>query len=1209
MPEPQDNPGARSDGGEDVLSFVPPHLTPAERALLHPGAEATDDTPTIISKPANGVLRAEETFAQGLRGRRLAHFELIEPIGVGGMAAVIRACDTQLDRQVALKILPPEMAVDPENIRRFHQEARAAARLDHENIARVFFCGDDQGLHFIAFEFVEGENLRMLLDRRGPLPVPEAVHYLLQITLGLVHASSRGVVHRDIKPSNLIITPDGRAKLVDMGLARSLNPLGSADLTQSGVTLGTFDYISPEQALEPRDADVRSDIYSLGCTFYQIVTGQSPVPEGTAAKKLHHHQHVPPVDPRELNPAVPDELAAILSRMMAKDPRDRYQDPLHLAKHVDDLAKRLGLPSDVPDHVRTVQVPAPPPAPRSHPLLVAGVAGLLLVVLVSLHGMLSGPGSAGRRPVPDWASEPPGKFELERPILPSNDNRVAAASQETPVIPPEQAGPYRVSVKSLAELEQAVQESRRHPETVLELAGAIDLTPALGSLVFDGPGQVTLQPAEESTAGAMPAAPVLRLEYRLDARGTDGTAPWAGLTVKAGKVVMKGVHFEIDAHEADVVLAALRVREGGQLVLKDCDFIQANALANPQKGRLSAVVVDGPAALPATPERPQLEAVHCSFRHGRPLRPQAAVQPSAQDGLTLSGAANVHLTSCAFGPHRAAVHLLERATADVWMQQCSVFLLDGAAFQADDRASFTRLRVAQSIFSRPVEEAPTPGAVAAVVKCGERLAELPLLGSNNAYHNLGAFCVRGDEKLNWSQVQQRFRDARDEKAHVVTSWPWNMPRPLDALDDLQPRNAFAPLVDHPDLRLGEQLIGCQALVGHQLYDSPLPRVEERTVNVRIVDPSQEADGNRYKSLADAILASRPGDTVLINHNGPLRIEAVIEKTPLDLTVKAGEGYHPVLRLRGTRESEAVLFRVYDGELRFEKLEFLLQPRQRRFRELQSVVGVSGLGKVTFTDCVVTLDGGDEASLAVVTLADPSKVMAPDPERPSARSVPEIVVTNSFVRGRGDFLKVPASRGFDLKATNLLAALDGSFLNVGGNPVEPPADAAPGRLTLERVTTYLTGHLIQVRTAKNKLDLVPLSVASAQRCLFAAAGTQPLIHFGGEITDDQLRRLSWRGEQNAYSNYAVFLEQQVKHDEMMMGMTEPYKRPRWETFTGETNSRYDPVRFAGAPVSDAGLARAAAGVFRVPAEPGDEPGADLARLPAPWSDAGTPRVAD
>ena len=206
--------------------------------ILAGSAPNTDDVPTMISKtqPAQNViaLGADSSLSNSLRGRTLAHFELLEPIGVGGMAAVIRARDKQLDRFVALKILPPEMAVDPEHVKRFHQEARAAAKLDHENIARVYFCGEDQKLHFIAFEFVEGQNLRMVMERRGRLPVKDAVHYLLQIATGLAHAASRGVVHRDIKPSNIIITPSGRAKLVDMGLARSLAPHDNRQLDAIG---------------------------------------------------------------------------------------------------------------------------------------------------------------------------------------------------------------------------------------------------------------------------------------------------------------------------------------------------------------------------------------------------------------------------------------------------------------------------------------------------------------------------------------------------------------------------------------------------------------------------------------------------------------------------------------------------------------------------------------------------------------------------------------------------------------------------------------------------------------------------------------------------------------------------------------------------------------------------------------------------------------
>src|SRR5690349_8192301 len=196
MPDPSLPAAPLSSEGEPI-----PRPTDEDAINLLDGSiEPTDDSPTVISKPPQAIPagKGDEQFSGGLRGRRLAHFELIEPIGVGGMAAVLRARDTQLDRLVALKILPPEMASDAENVRRFHQEARSAARLDHENIARVFFYGEDRRLHFIAFEFVEGENLRTILERRGKLPVAEAVRYVLQIATGLEHASSRGVVHRDI---------------------------------------------------------------------------------------------------------------------------------------------------------------------------------------------------------------------------------------------------------------------------------------------------------------------------------------------------------------------------------------------------------------------------------------------------------------------------------------------------------------------------------------------------------------------------------------------------------------------------------------------------------------------------------------------------------------------------------------------------------------------------------------------------------------------------------------------------------------------------------------------------------------------------------------------------------------------------------------------------------------------------------------------------
>jgi serine/threonine protein kinase len=227
-----------------------------------------------------------------MQGLRLGHYVIDRPLGVGGMAAVLLATDTQLDRKVALKILPPAVATDPDTLERFHHEARCAAKLDHENIARVFASGEDQGLHFIAFEYVEGLDLKSLLDSRGKLSPQEAIPLIYQACMGLEHAAAKGMVHRDIKPSNLVLMPGGKLKVIDMGLARNLDQSAESGMTRSGITLGTFDYLSPEQAIDPRAADARSDIYSLGCTLYHLLTGKPPVPEGSPALKLTHHQNI-----------------------------------------------------------------------------------------------------------------------------------------------------------------------------------------------------------------------------------------------------------------------------------------------------------------------------------------------------------------------------------------------------------------------------------------------------------------------------------------------------------------------------------------------------------------------------------------------------------------------------------------------------------------------------------------------------------------------------------------------------------------------------------------------------------------------------------------------------------------------------------------------------------------------------------------------------
>jgi tRNA A-37 threonylcarbamoyl transferase component Bud32 len=267
-------------------------------------------------------------------------YRVLGLLGQGGMGAVYRAEHRHMDRPVALKVIHPGLMRDPAAVRRFRQEVRAAARLHHPNIVTAHDADQAGGLHFLVMEYVEGTTLAELVRRRGPLPVPEACEYARQAALGLQHAHERGMVHRDIKPQNLMLTPGGQVKVLDFGLARlPRTPDGSlagevpaGPLTGAGAVMGTADYIAPEQAADPRGADIRADVYALGCTLFHLLAGRPPFPDGTVPEKLARHagSAFPPVS--ALRPDVPAGLAAVLARMTARDPADRYQAPAEVAE-------------------------------------------------------------------------------------------------------------------------------------------------------------------------------------------------------------------------------------------------------------------------------------------------------------------------------------------------------------------------------------------------------------------------------------------------------------------------------------------------------------------------------------------------------------------------------------------------------------------------------------------------------------------------------------------------------------------------------------------------------------------------------------------------------------------------------------------------------------------------------------------------------------
>lgn len=307
---------------------------------------AVSQSPLLDISSAFSGLQPRE-LGMALVGHQIDDVVLEEFIGGGGMGAVLRGRDVVLHRTVAVKVLSTHQTGDEESEKRFRMEARSAARLDHPRIARVYYVGEDRGLRFIVFEYIEGTNIRDLVIANGPLSIASTLSYTLQIADALTHAWERGVVHRDIKPSNIIITSEGQAKLVDMGLARvyQVGPAEQAeqDLTATGMTLGTFDYIAPEQARNPRDADVRSDIYSLGCTLFYMLTGRPPFPGGTPLQKLLSHQGDRPPELAGLRADTPPALAAIVQKMLAKQPEARYQTPGDLTLALSRLANQLGL--------------------------------------------------------------------------------------------------------------------------------------------------------------------------------------------------------------------------------------------------------------------------------------------------------------------------------------------------------------------------------------------------------------------------------------------------------------------------------------------------------------------------------------------------------------------------------------------------------------------------------------------------------------------------------------------------------------------------------------------------------------------------------------------------------------------------------------------------------------------------------------------------
>ncbi|MCU0703579.1 MAG: serine/threonine protein kinase [Fimbriiglobus sp.] len=845
-------------------------------------------------------------------GCTLGHFEVIGPLGAGGMATVFKAKDLTLGREVALKILPPPLASDPDAVSRFKFEARAAAKLNHDHVARVFFIGEDRGLHFIAFEFVDGRTLRDLIDFHGPLAPADAVRYLLDVAVGLQHAAERGVVHRDVKPSNIIITPSGRAKLIDMGLARSIDPQSvNGGVTQSGMTLGTFDYISPEQAIDPRRADVRSDIYSLGCTFYHALTGQTPVPDGNAARKLAAHQTEAPTDPRLINPNVPDELAAVMDRMMAKLPTHRQQSAEELITELNRVAVALGLTnrSAEPSVVHTV---TPTPAGRNRTSILAlamAVAALSLAVMVLA---VAGSRQTGGPPPVPWA----------------DTKSTTAAIEPLPVDPPPGPRvPTQVGVKDTAELVKVLKEGV--PRVTLA-AGTYDLTGEAGLVVSCR--------AVEWDAPDGPA--VLRLTG--SPRGDRPGDPRAGTLTfhKCESVKLRGLRVEVTPTVAAEVTRGIGLlfHDVGSLELAECRF------SGPGTGA-------GDGAVLALTRVTSVVVKHGFFQ----AKNWAAVE--------LSGGPKAEFTECGFITGRASVEVMAGDPAVIAMNHVTFLLQNTAAAVGVAKGGRCELTAGHCLFAAPAtaDTSRMMDRRAVMVRSADATEANTVIipdGAPSAVFQVESPTDVSVVTLPASPWANPPRADADNPFAVLELNPKLPPVRVGKVDLLGVRQwsdrrwMYTPWPLTPLVRAGEAVWA--------------PKMTDAELTV--------APANVFTDLKAAVAYLKGRGTLLVRGRGPLSTPSVvIDGGNKSITVKPDEDSTPVLvPAAGNDRRETTLFRLEAGELHLEGLQFELKPA--RAAEAAALVAMTGGKKCELKRCVVTLDeeGGQRA--AVASFTDVGKLM-------------------------------------------------------------------------------------------------------------------------------------------------------------------------------------------------------------------------------------------
>jgi hypothetical protein len=918
-----------------------------------------------------------------------------------------------------------------------------------------------------------------------------------------------------------------------MGLARSLDSRGNDDLTQSGVTLGTFDYISPEQALEPRTADCRSDIYSLGCTFYHALTGQPPVPEGTAAKKLHHHQHIKPADPRDLVPGLPLEVVRVLDRMIAKDPRERFQTPEQLVQALLGVAKLLGAGPGMPEGMLSVETPMPP---RGRPLIWMAL-GLSLVVGAVL---VLDPGGTNS-PTP-------------RTPRPSNANKGARPEPKDPPVPTvvgtpkkgttsETREPVILTLDSETKLSEIRAAAARHADAdlvILELAGDISLSDEEGGLVLRAREKVIVR------ATAASSRPTLRLRYK----AAPGPSRLAVLTIQAPESEIQRVRVVADLAGGAVPLCGMHLRGGRSHSLRDCVFVQ---VAPPSEKKLESLLVS------AEQQRPQVQLKDCvffSYARGNPDPPYrfSEGEIGGQDAICLQGQVNLSAENCALAPHTTMLRLDDPlATAELIQSTVLLPAKRSAVFSAEGG----KLRARRCLIAR-LPGILTGEETGAVLIRQENDKMVTFEGSDNAYFDLDGYWSLGNSwtAAGWGAFKERLSATKgtDDSRRLLSS-PWALTGGVlrKELNDEQAA-AFQPHPSHKGLRLRgnpERMLGAREVLGTVWTAKPLDEKPDSERRILTVEPKvDDAPNGVYPSIYRAIQDARPGETILLRHEGKLVTEHIElkKKEYADVILKSARHFRPELVFNErTTEPDAALFRLYDGKLRLESLDVTLDsnPGTAETRSEEAVdssthalLALVGNGSCVMRDCVINLVKGD-IPVTLASLNPAGNVMRVPGMPPSnPRELwPHLTLENCQVRGEGEVLLARAPRRVALTLKNCLVALNGSVVRVehnGGGEAAMPPMSSKMSLTMTQVTAYLGAPLIRMLARNDPRGMLPLEVDASSSLFLPSNGVESLIALEAPEREDVEMKFRWRssGGKNAFGKFPTLLA--IKGGEMAMG---------------------------------------------------------------------------